>query len=57
MREYNEVFGHEFCGAPLPREPVLSDFYMPTDEQHYQELGFIVLSMIGIGGVLYYLQS
>ena len=27
MREYNEVFGHEL--PPLPREPVLSDFYTP----------------------------
>ena len=57
MREYHEVFGHEFHRAPLPQEPVLSDFYTPTDEQHYQELGFIALSMIGIGGVLYYLES
>ena len=55
MREYHEVFGHEL--PSLPREPVLSDFYTPTDEQHYRELGFIVLSMIGIGGVLYYLES
>ena len=55
MREYHEVFGHE--PPPLPREPVLSDFYTPSDEQHYRELGFIVLSMIGIGGVLYYLES
>ena len=55
MREYHEVFGYEL--QPLPREPVLSDFYTLTDEQHYQELGFIVLSMIGIGGVLYYLES
>ena len=55
MREYHEVFGHEL--PPLPREPVLSDFYTSTDEQHYRELGFIVLSMIGIGGVLYYLES
>ena len=31
MREYHEVFGHEL--PPLPREPVLSDFYT-------QELGF-----------------
>ena len=45
MREYHEVFGHEL---PLPREPVLSNFYTPTDEQHYRELGFIALSMIGI---------
>ena len=55
MREYHEVFGHEL--PLLPREPVLSDFYTPTDEQHHRELGFIALSMIGIGGVLYYLES
>ena len=55
MREYHEVFGHKL--PPLPREPVLSNFYTLTDEQHYRELGFIALSMIGIGGVLYYLES
>ena len=55
MREYHEVFGHELL--PLPREPVLSNFYTPTDELHYRELGFIGLSMIGIGGVLYYFKS
>ena len=55
MREYNVVFGHEL--PPLPQEPVLSDFYTPTDEQHYRELGFIALSMVRIGGVLYYLKS
>ena len=56
MREYHGVFGHEL--PPLPREPVLRDFYTPTDdEQHYRELGFIALSMIGIGGVLYYFES
>ena len=55
MKEYHEVFGHEL--PPLPREPVLSVFYTPTDEQHYKELRFIALSMIGIGGVLYYFKS
>ena len=55
MREYHEVFGDEL--PPLPQEPILSDYYTPTDEQHYRELGFIALSMIGIGGVLYYLKS
>ena len=55
MREYHEVFGHEL--QPLPRVPVLSDFYTPSDEQHYRELGFIALSMIGIGAVLYYFES
>ena len=52
MREYHEVFGHEL--PPLPREPVLSDYYIPSDEQYYRELRFIELSMTGIGGVLYY---
>ena len=33
MREYHEVFDHEL--PSLPREPVLSDFYTPSDEQHY----------------------
>ena len=55
MREYHEVFRHEL--PPLPREPVLSDYYTPTDEQHHRELGFIALSMIRIGGVLYYIES
>ena len=54
MREYHEVFGHEL--PPLPQEPVLSDFYTPNDEQHDRELAFIALSMIGIGGVLYYFE-
>ena len=55
MREYHEIFGHEL--PQLPREPVLSNFYTPTDEQQYRELGFIALSIIGIGGVLYYFES
>ena len=33
MREYHVVFGHEL--PPLPREPVLNDYYTPSDEQHY----------------------
>ena len=35
MRKYHEVFGQEL--PPLPREPVLSDYYTLTDEQHYRE--------------------
>ena len=34
-----------------------SNFYTPTNEQHHRELGFIALSMVGIRGVLYYLES
>ena len=55
MREYHELFSHEL--PPLSRDPLLSDFYTPTDEQYYRELGFIALSMVGIKGVLYYLES
>ena len=55
MREYHEVFGQEL--PPLPPEPVLNDFYTLSDEQHYRELGFIALSIIGIGGVRYHLAS
>ena len=55
MREYYEVFDHEL--PPLPQEPVLSDYYTPSDEQHGRELAFVTLSMIGIGGVLYYFES
>ena len=35
IREYHGVLGREL--PPLPREPVLSNFYTPTDEQHYRE--------------------
>ena len=54
MREYHEVLGHEL--SPLLREPVLSDFYTPSNEQHDRELAFIAFRMIGIGGVLWYLD-
>ena len=54
MREYHEVFGHEL--SPMPQEPVLSDYYTPSDEQHDRELAFVTVSMIGIGGVLYYFE-
>ena len=33
MREYHEVFGYEL--QPLPREPVLSDFYTPSNEESW----------------------
>ena len=55
MKEYHGVFGHEL--PPLPGERVLSDYYTPSDEQHYREWGFIVLGMVGIERVLYYIES
>ena len=54
MREYHEVFGHEL--QLLPREPVLSDYYTPSNEWHDRELAFITLSMIGIGEGLWYFE-
>ena len=38
MIEYHEVFGHEL--PSLPREPVLSDYYTPSNEQHNRELAY-----------------
>ena len=55
MREYHDVFGHQLLR--LPRKPVLSGFYASNSEKHAKELAFITLSMIGIGGVLWYLED
>ena len=55
MREYHEVFGHQLLS--LPREPVPSDFYTPSNKQHDRELAFITLSMVEIAGVLWYLED
>ena len=54
MREYHEVFGYEL--PPLSQEPVLSDYYTPSDEQHDRELAFIALSMVWIRVALYYFE-
>ena len=53
-REYHKVFGHEF--PPLPREPVLCDYYTPSNEQHDRESAIITFNMIGIVGVLWYFE-
>ena len=55
MREYHQVFGEQL--KPLERKPVLSDFYTPSDDQHYRELTFITLGMASIGAVLYYIEK
>ena len=39
---------------PLPPKPVLSNFYVPSEDHHNLELAFITLSMIGIGAFLWY---
>ena len=54
MREYYSVFGKHL--ELLPREPVLSDFYTPGDDQHEREFAFITLIMVALGGALYYFE-
>ena len=46
MQEYFIVTGRQL--EPLPPKPVLSDFYVPSEDHHNLELAFITLSMIGI---------
>ena len=52
MQQYFLVTGRYL--EPLPPEPVLSNFYVPSEDHHNQELAFITLSMIGIGAFLWY---
>ena len=39
---------------PLPPKPVLSNFYVLSEDHHNRELTFITLSMVGIGAFLWY---
>ena len=34
-------------------KPVLSDFYVPSEDHHNRELAFITLSVVGIGASLW----
>ena len=52
MQQYFLVTGRQL--EPLPPKPVLSDFYVPSDNHHNRELTFITLSMTGIGAFLWY---
>ena len=52
MQQYFLVTGMRL--EPLPPKPVLSDFYVPSEDHHNRELAFITLSMIGIGAFLWY---
>ena len=51
-QKYFLVTGRQL--EPLPPKPVLSDFYVPSEDDHNQELAFITLSMTGIGAFLWY---
>ena len=52
MQWYFLVTGMQL--EPLPPKPVLSDFYVPSEDHHNRELAFVILSMIGIGAFLWY---
>ena len=52
MQQYFIVTGMRL--EPLPPKPVLSDFYVPSEDHHNRELTFITLSMVGIGAFLWY---
>ena len=52
MLQYFIVTGRQL--EPLPPKPVLSDFYVPSEDHHKRELAFITLSMVGIGAFLWY---
>ena len=52
MQQYLIVTGRQL--EPLPPKPVLSNFYVPSEDHHNCELPFITLSMAGIGAFLWY---
>ena len=52
MQQYFIVTGRRL--EPLPPKPVLSDFYVLSEDHHNRELTFITISMIGIGAFLWY---
>ena len=52
MREYHDVFGKKL-NPPLPLKPVLSDYYRPSENQHFREIAFITISMATIGFIIW----
>ena len=52
MQQYFIVTGRQL--ELLPPKPVLSDFYVPSEDHHNCELACITLSMVGIGAFLWY---
>ena len=52
MQQYFIVTGRQL--EPLPPKPVLSDFYVPSEDHHNDEIAFITLSVIGIRAFLWY---
>ena len=52
MQQYFIVTGRRL--EPSPPKPVLSDFYVPSEDHHNRELAFLTLSMVGIGTFMWY---
>ena len=52
MQQYFIVTGRQL--EPLPPQPTLSNFYVPSEDHHNRELAFIFISMVGIGAFLWY---
>ena len=52
MQQYFIVTGRQL--EPLAPKPVLSDFYVPSEDHQNRELAFITLPMVGIGAFLWY---
>ena len=52
MQQYFIVIRRQL--EPSPPKPVLSDFYVPSENHHNRELAFITLSMIRIVAFLWY---
>ena len=53
MQQYFLVTGRQL----EPPKPVLSDFYVPSEDHHNRELAFIALLMIGVGDSLWYYEK
>ena len=52
VQQYFIVTGRR--SEPLPPKPVLSDFYVSSEDHYIHELAFITLSKIRIGAFLWY---
>ena len=55
MQQYFLVTGKHL--EPLPPKPVLSDFYVPSEDHHNRELAFTTFSIIGVGALLWYYEK
>jgi len=59
MAEYAQVFGEEKAAAAAAdlREPLLSDFYTPSDDHKTRELIFVGLGSLATGAIVWKLFS